>query len=419
MQEKSLIRSRIMYILEAAIEYFISILVASSFLATLTKELGFSDSLTGILSSVISLGCLFQLLSLSLRPKKAKKLVMALSIVNQVLFMLLYVIPVINISPTIKTILFVILIFMAYLIYNFAHPKKINWLMSLVDDNKRGSFTANKEIVSLSSGIVFSFAMGALIDYFSEIGKIKTAFVLTAVVIFGLMVLHTLTMIFAVEKDIPYCPPKNFKKTLSELLKNKNIIKVTIVFVLYYVSYYISTPFYGTYQISELGLNLKFISAIVMFGSISRILVSKFWGKYADKNSFAAMIEKCFVFLGLAQLCVVLAVPQTGKVMFTLYYVFHGIALGGINSALINLIFDYVPINQRADSLAITQAIAGFTGFITTLLISPVVSHIQNSGNKVIGMPIFAQQFISVIALAVTIAAIFYIRFVFIKKSSN
>ena len=52
-------RGRFMYILEAALEYFIALLVAGSFLATLTKELGFSDSLTGILSSVISLGCLF------------------------------------------------------------------------------------------------------------------------------------------------------------------------------------------------------------------------------------------------------------------------------------------------------------------------------------------------------------------------
>ena len=51
-------RSQFMYTLEAAFEYFVSILVGGSFLATLTKELGFSDSLTSILSSVISLGCL-------------------------------------------------------------------------------------------------------------------------------------------------------------------------------------------------------------------------------------------------------------------------------------------------------------------------------------------------------------------------
>ena len=91
--EKTIKRSKLMYILEAALEYFISILVAGSYLATLTKELGFSDSLTGILSSIISLGCLFQLLSLPLRRKRVKILVLVFSILNQLLFMLLYVIP--------------------------------------------------------------------------------------------------------------------------------------------------------------------------------------------------------------------------------------------------------------------------------------------------------------------------------------
>lgn len=419
MQEKILSRSRIMYIIEAALEYFISILVTTSFLATITKELGLSDSLTGILSSVISLGCLFQLLSLFIRPKKAKRLVIVLSITNQVLFMLLYIIPVININSKVKTVLFIIFIFMAYLIYNLAHPKKINWLMSLVDDHKRGGFTANKEIISLISGMTFSFLMGALIDYFREAGKIRTAFILTAVVMFGVMVCHTLTMVFAVEQEMPDIPCRNFKKTIGELIKNKNIIRVAIVFIAYYVSYYISIPFYGTYQINELGLSLTFISAIVMCGSISRILVSKFWGRYADKKSFARMIEKCFIFFGIAQACAVFAMPNTGKVMFALYYVFQGIAFGGISSALINLIFDYVTVEQRADSLAITQAIAGFTGFITTLLISPIVSLIQNNGNKIFGLTVYAQQFVSAIALAVSIAAVFYIRFIFIKNTNK
>ena len=419
MQEKLLKRSRLMYIFEAALEYFFTMMVAGSFLATLTKELGLTDSLTGVLSSVVSLGCLFQLLSLLVRPKRAKKLVIILSMLNQTLFTLLYVIPVINISPIVKTVLFVTFIVVAYMIFNFAHPKKINWLMSLVDDGKRGGFTANKEIVSLISGMAFSFMMGALIDHFREVGRIKTAFILTAVVLFLIMVCHTLTMFFAVEKETPNLPRKNLKRTIGELVKNKNILRVSIVFILYYVSYYISIPFYGTYQINELGLSLTYVSAIVMCGSISRIFVSKFWGRYADRKSFTRMIEKCFIFLGISELCVAFAVPQNGRIMFLLYYLFQGIAFGGISNALINLVFDYVTVEQRADSLAITQAIAGFTGFITTLLISPVVSYIQNSGNKVFGIPIYAQQFVSIIALVVSISAVFYIRFIFIKKSSN
>ena len=123
-------RSRIMYIFEAAFEYLISILVAGSFLATLTKEIGLSDSVTGVISSIISLGCVFQLLSIFLRAKKVKVIVILMSLVNQILFMLLYVVPLFDISKTAKSVIFVVLIVSAYIIYNFVHPKKINWLMS-------------------------------------------------------------------------------------------------------------------------------------------------------------------------------------------------------------------------------------------------------------------------------------------------
>lgn len=409
-------RSRLMYLFEATLEYLISILVTGSFLATLTKELGISDSLTGILSSIISLGCLFQLASLSIRRTKVKRLVILFSIINQGLFMLLYVIPLVCFERNTKICLFVILILLAYFVYNVAHPKKINWLMSSVEDSHRGGFTANKEIISLISGMFFSFGMGAVIDYFSEIGKMRVAFIISAIVIFVLMVAHSITMTLAVEKTTPHSKPQNLLQTINELVKNKNIIHIIIIFLLHYVSTYISTPFYATYQIGELGLSLKFISTFTICGSISRICVSKFWGSYADKNSFAAMIEKCFIFSALGQICIIFAIPSIGKVMFVLYYILHGISLGGINSALINLIFDYVPVEKRADSLAVTQSLAGLTGFLGTLCISPLVTYIQDNGDTFLGMPIYAQQFITIIALLLTLLAIIYTRVVFLKK---
>ena len=102
--------------------------------------------------------------------------------------------------------------------------------------------------------------------------------------------------------------------------------------------------------------------------------------------------------------------------MFILYYFFHGVAQGGINSALTNLIFDYVPTEKRADSLAITQALAGLTGFLTTLLISPLISYVQACGNKIFGIPLYAQQLVTVIALIFTVLAILYTRYVLISK---
>lgn len=412
-------RCRLLYTVEAALEYLISLLVTGSFLATLTRELGFSDSLTGILSSVISLGCLFQLLSLSVRPRREKRFVTLLSILNQLLFMLLYAVPLTNFDRQIKIAIFVALIFSAYLLYNLAHPKKISWLMSFVDDGRRGRFTANKEIISLLSGMAFSFGMGLVVDHFAAEGELRTAFVISGGVLFILMLLHTLTMVYAAESRVPSLSQRNFKQILPEMAKDKQLLRIALVFILYYISRYMSTPFYSTYQINELGLSLAFISAIVMCGSISRILVSRFWGKYADKKSFSVMIERCFIFLGLSQFCVIFAVPSNGAVMFVLYYLFHGIALGGINSALTNLIFDYVAPEKRADALAITQAFAGLTGFLTTLCVSPLVSFIQSSGNQIFGFPVYAQQFVSFLAFLITVATILLVRKTFINKNAQ
>lgn len=414
--ESALKRSRILYIFEAMFEYLISILVSGSFLATITKQLGLSDSLTGILSSIVSLGCLFQLISLSIRKTRVKRLVLVLSISNQILFMLLYIIPLLGIEKPIKSALFVVCIILAYFLYNLAHPKKINWLMSLVDDKKRGDFTATKEILSLIAGMLFSFGMGALIDHFVENGRIRIAFCIAAIVIFVLMVIHSLTMLFAVEKPVTVDNSKKFTDCMRDIFKNKKVLQVSIVFILYHISSGISTPFYGTYLIGELEFSLKLVTAVSIIGSVSRILVSKAWGKYADRHSFAKMIKYCLLFLILAQTFMAFTVPGTGIYTYVLYVMCHGIAMGGFNSALINLIFDYAPPETRADSLAITLALSGLAGFVATLCAGPLVAFIQQNGNALFGIPIYAQQTVTVIGLLFTVVAIFYVQKVLVRK---
>lgn len=411
-------RGQLMYILEAGLEYLISILVAGSYLATLTKELGFSDSLTGILSSVISLGCLFQLLSIFIRRRAVKSFVIIMSILNQLLFMFLYVVPIINISSQAKTIIFVICMFSAYLIYNVAHPKKINWLMSLVDDHHRGQFTANKEIISLLAGMAFSYVMGFLVDYYTEHDRLQTAFILSAVVIFVLMLLHTVSMLLAPEPDAEKAPQKNILASMKEIITNRNLLHVTVIFVLYYISTYVAMPFYVTYLINELSFNLKLVSALTIVSSILRILVSKYWGRYADKTSFTNMIQKCLIVLGLSYFFAACAIPANGKIMFTLHYALYGIALGGINSALINLVFDYVPTDKRSDSLAICQAASGAAGFVSTLAVSPLIASIQGNGNILFGVNLYAQQVVSIIAFLIVIATVIYIR-LFVAKTKR
>ena len=96
--------------------------------------------------------------------------------------------------------------------------------------------------------------------------------------------------------------------------------------------------------------------------------------------------------------------------MFVIYYVCYGIALGGINSALINLVFDYVAPDKRADSLAICQATSGLVGFLATLLVSPLFYTVQKAGNRLFGVTVYAQQIVSAGSVVVVLGAILFVR---------
>ena len=89
--------------------------------------------------------------------------------------------------------------------------------------------------------------------------------------------------------------------------------------------------------------------------------------------------------------------------------------MAGINSATINLIYDYVDKEKRIGALALNSTFAGFAGFITTLLVSPLVTYIQNNGNTFLGFSIYAQQVVSALAFVLMGITLIYLNIV-IKK---
>ena len=412
-----------MYIIEAGVEYLISILVADMYLARLTKALGIGDNITGILSSVISLGCLFQLVATLLRKGRSKPLVIGLSILNQLLFMFLYIIPLTDWDRGVRQGIFIATIVLAYFFYNVAHPKKINWFMSLVDDGKRGRFTAKKEVISLILGVAFNFAMGALIEKFEANGNVRGAFIVCGVAIFGFMILHTLTMLLTVEKEEPKkeetleVPQKS---GMFESLKDKNVLRVTLVFCLWQISNACASPFYGAYKENDLGFDAVFGVAILgAIYAVARSVFSFVWGKYADKYSFASMLQICFTIAGIAFLVNSFCRPENGRIVYPIYYTLNAIAMGGINSALINLCYDYVTPEKRTDALAVSLAISGVCGFLTTLAVSPIVSAVQANSNIVFGMNIYAQQLLSVLAFVMTMLTMLYVTLSMVKKNKS
>lgn len=403
--------SRFLYILEAAFEYFISLLMVGAYLAKVTTAIGISDSLTGILTSFVSLGCTFQLFAIFLANKGAvKRKVTILHSINQLFFACIYLVPFFNISKQFKIVLFIIFLLCGHVINNIVNAPKINWFMSLVDDDKRGSFTAGKEIVSLIGGMIFTFIVGMVIDYYESINNQNGIFIFCAIGVLGLMLLHTATLIFSKEKvsENSKRQGSSFSNLIS-LLKDKKLVKIIILSCLWNVANYATTPFYGTYQIKELGFSMLFVSILSAMYAIIRAIASKPLGKYGDRFSFRKMLMICFSFAFCSFLINTFTAPENGKWLYTIYYVLYAISMAGINSGEMNIIFDNVEKSKRMGALALKSTFAGLAGFLTTLAVSPLVSYIQNNGNVIFGIPVYAQQLLSAIGAVVVLIIMVYL----------
>lgn len=410
-------KDRVLYIIEAALEYFISLLITDAFLATLLTKNGITDSTAGIITQLASLSFSAQLFAVFFRKDKGKKrFVTFMHLTNQMLFVFLYLVPGVNVSTDIKTVLFVMLFIGGHFISSLVLPYKLTWLMSLVPDKKRGSFTANKEIVSLIGGMSFSFIMGSLVDYYEAIGKEDIGFAFCGITIFVLAILHFLTLIFTKEpfgedqrEHIP------FGKAVGMIVKNKSLLKVMLINVGYHLATGICVSFYGTYKINELGLSLKYIAFLAMLSSTSRVLVSRLFGRLADKYSWAKMMSICFAILAGAFFTNVFAMPGNGHVIIAIYSCLYSVSLAGINSGLMNIVFDYVPHSERSAALGISNAAGGIAGFLMAIVGSRILEAVQNNGNRVLSIPVYGQQLLSAIAFVIIVLLIVYMKTVIMK----
>ena len=404
--------SRIFYCIEAALEYFIAIMVGETYLAKIAGELGASDALTGVLYAFVSLGSAFQIFAILLANKTpVKRWVTPLHIMNQLFFTLVYAVPLFNFSQNVKIVLFVAFLLLGQILTNVANPAKINWFMSLVDDHKRGQFTAKKEILSLIGGMIFSFIMGNMIDRCEANGNLKLAFLIAMITVFCLMVLHTLTLLLSKEKPVEK-RTENIRENFKKLIRNKPLFRVIGVSAFWYIANYMTVPFYGSYRINELGFSMTFCSVLAMIYSIVRSCVSTPMGRLADRRGFANMLSVCFAIQGIAFLINVFTVPANGYFFYTAFFILNAVAMAGINSAQINLIYDYVDVEMRTSALALSHGISGVIGFLVTLIISPLVSHIQNQGNMFFGIHVYAQQLLSFFGVVMMVLILLYIRFV-------
>lgn len=417
-------RSRTAYVMESAFEYFITLLVADSFLAKLLSSIGLSDSLIGVVSSLISLAFLFQLVAIFVvqRVVNVKRFVVFFHAISHLIFMALYFIPFMPWALPYKEVLVFVCILAAYFGKYLVNSILYKWANSFVDPDHRATFSAGKEVISLASGIVMTLVLGQIMDAFEASDNLNGGFIFAAIAILIFNACDVISLL-SIKKNSHTTPetqaPAAEKIPLGEVMKNtlgnKSFRSVIILTVLWDVARYTTIGFLGTYRIQELAFTLGTVQIINIAGNLGRIIFSRPFGKYSDKHSFAKGMELAMILCAIAFAFNVITTPATRWLVIG-YSIFFNIAMAGSNQNMLSITYSYVDSKYFVQASAIKNSIGGLCGFGASLLASKLLSYIQENNNTIFGIKVYGQQVLALISLVIVVIAIFYTHFVIGKQ---
>ncbi len=409
--------ARSAYKAQSTFDYFITILAADAFLAKLLTYIGISDALIGIISSFITIAFVFQLLSLILVNKmtNTKKTVLIFDSIGRLFFILIYFVPFLNVPKEIKTAIVIVSILAAYVGQYLIGSIIYKWCNSFVDPNKRGIYSATREIISLALGIVFTLVVGYVFDRYEAMGNVTDSFLFIAILMIVLSICNFVSFLLIKNERVEKAHTAGIKEILSGTLGNKRFVNVVILAILWEVAKYITVGFLGVYKTNDLLMSLGTIQIINMFANLSRLAVSAPVGMYSDKTSFAKGFRLGLVFAAIGFFFNIFATPDRIWCI-VVYSIFYACSFAGTNLNSFNITYSYVESDYIVHAIAIKNCIGGIFGFGASLVGGKILSTVQANGNMVFGRQIYGQQILSAISVGVILIAIVFTKLIIEKQ---
>ena len=411
-------RTRMAYAAQCTFDYLICLLVSDAFLAKLLTDIGISDSLIGIISSIISFSFLFQLASIWLINimKNTKRTVICFDCLSQFLFMCMYCVPFVDVNLETKTIIVIAITVLAYFSKYLVSSILFKWANSYVEPSNRGSFSAVKEMISLLCGMMFTLAVGFVVDKYEATGNIKNGFTFIIVILLLLNIFNFISLMKIGTNDTKETPRKvPMREVLANTVGNKNFRSVIILLSLWSVATYMTASFMGTFKTKELMLSVGAVQLINAIANGMRLIFSVPMGKYSDEKTYAKGLELALVIAAVGFAINACTTSKTWWLVIA-HTILYNVSIAGTNANRFNITYSYVKSEYIAQAMTIQNSISGVLGFLATLAGSFILSYIQERDNMIFGIPVYGQQILSVISLIIVVVAIIYDRTVIEKQ---
>ncbi len=416
--EALLRRSRRSHIVISSVKTLVQTTMSGVFFTLLVKQLGVSDAVTGVLSNVMYLGFAMQAFSAAFirRLPSLRTGALILYTGQRTLYAFLYLLPFLPLPYGTRIVLFITLYITASLAGNLISPAQFHWMMSFVQPEHRGVFTAHRDMITLVLTIVYNLGMGRVVDHFTAIGRPEIGLRLCAVTILLLMAADAVSILLSA--DAPGVlenarKEPSFFSAVRANLANRSFLKVVFMGCSWNILSFFCNSYHNVYLLQELQCSTTFIVTAGMVCNVLRLAVSIPVGRYADKYGFARCVTLGFLLAAVATGLLAFWRPSNGAVLYVVYQIPYSIALAALTGSLMNIILQYVPAKDRVSAQGLYGALNGLSGFTGAALGGAVLGAIQANGLVVGGVSVYAQQVLNLTsAVGMALLAVYMRRVV-------
>ena len=394
------------YITQCTVEHLVGLLIADAFLARLLSYLGLSDGMVGIIASFTSVAFAFQLLSVFLVQSKysTKKMVVVIDMVSTVLFAFIYFLPFLPVPGSLKKIIVVASVITAQAAKSIISSLYFKWANAYVEAGVRATFSAKKECISLITGIVFVLGMGYVVDRFEDVGSIEGGLLFIAMVLLVLNIVNFISFILIKDEDANERKSMNvsMREVFGHIASNKIFKRFTVIDIIVTIGTGMLYGFLGTYKIKELAFSVFAVQIINILADFMRMAFSMPFAKYSDKHGFARGLFVAGIMSMLANSLIVFTTPQT-RYLIVLYSCIYTVAQAGTYQNSFNIGYTILPQKYMVQAMAIKRTATGLVVFLASIAGGVLLESVQNAGNSVLGVPMYGQQLLAIIAISTQI----------------
>jgi hypothetical protein len=224
-------------------------------------------------------------------------------------------------------------------------------------------------------------------------------------------------MLLLIKNDIKPKPEKGTGVSMRDILENtlfnRNFLSVVVLMTMWDVSRYIVVGFLGTYK--NMLFTLGTVQIINVVGQLARALLSKPFGKYTEKRTFAKGIELGLIIAATGMLINVFTTPETSFCII-IYTILYNVCMAGVSGNITNITYSYVDSRYFSEASAIKNSIAGLFGFGATLVGARILDAVNTAEPVLFGVRIYGQQVLSAISLVMFVLTILFTHFVVSKQ---